>query len=459
VASILSNTRGPQAVRRQERLPELMNLYDVYRALLAQRQQRGAIDFESTETQIICDESGRIEKIVPRERTEAHRLIEEAMLAANVCSAEFLLQAKQPALYRVHEGPTPEKRETLKAYLRAIGLNLSLSEDPSPKEFQMIASATKDRADAQQIHSMLLRSMQQAIYTPFNSGHFGLAYEGYTHFTSPIRRYPDLLVHRAIKAKLEGRAYHLPKLPTPGEAHAKLARRLAMNSAKGSSQSQKPKKPGAELLAWEAAGLHCSANERRADEASRDVEAWLKCKYMREHLGEEFAGVVTSVAAFGLFVTLDLMYVEGMIHITELGGEYFNFDEIRQELRGERTGIRYAIGTKLRVQVSRVDLDGRKIDFRLVQSELDRPLSPASARSSSGKSRSDLSSNRQSTKKTKPRGREVQSLSASSLEPSISASAELKPSAKKTLKQVLQNAVNVKAGTKKKKGRKTFRVK
>jgi ribonuclease R len=232
-----------------------------------------------------------------------------------------------------------------------------------------------------------------------------------------------------------------------------------MNSAKSGAQSQKPKKPGAELLAWEAAGLHCSANERRADEASRDVEAWLKCKYMREHLGEEFAGVVTSVAAFGLFVTLDLMYVEGMIHITELGGEYFNFDEIRQELRGERTGIRYAIGTKLRVQVSRVDLDGRKIDFRLVSSDLDRPLSSASVKYSSGKSRADVSSSRPSTKKTKARTRAAQSSSPSSQDPSISAFTEHKPSAKKTLKQVLQNAVNVKASAKKKKGRKTFRVK
>jgi ribonuclease R len=277
VAAILSNTRGPEALKRKALIPELMNLYDVYRALLKERQTRGAIDFESVETQIICDDSGRIEKIVPRERTEAHKLIEEAMLAANVCSAEFVLQGKQPALYRVHEGPTPEKRETLKAYLRAIGVQASLSEDPAPKEFQAIALATKERPDSQQIHSMLLRSMQQAIYTPFNSGHFGLAYEGYTHFTSPIRRYPDLLVHRVIKAKLLGKTYALPKLPLPGEAHAKLARRLAMNNAKQKNPSKVQKKSGPEMQAWEAAGLHCSANERRADEARRDVEAWLIC--------------------------------------------------------------------------------------------------------------------------------------------------------------------------------------
>ena len=237
-----------------------------------------------------------------------------------------------------------------------------------PGEFQAIADATKERPDAQQIHTMLLRSMQQAIYTPINSGHFGLAYEAYTHFTSPIRRYPDLLVHRVIKAILGKTKYQLPMLPTPGEAHAKLAKRLASRVKAPTSKPQKATvAPSKETLAWEAAGLHCSANERRADEASRDVEAWLKCKYMREHLGEEYSGVVTAATSFGIFVTLDAMYVEGLVHITELGGEYFKFDEARQELRGERTGIRYAIGTRVRVQVSRVDLDGRKIDFRLVR--------------------------------------------------------------------------------------------
>ncbi|UUZ68515.1 RNB domain-containing ribonuclease [Polaromonas sp. P2-4] len=259
--------------------------------------------------------------------------------------------------------PDAREKDMLRNYLKAIGVGMSISDDPTPGEFQQIAVATKDRPDAQQIHSMLLRSMQQAIYTPMNDGHFGLAYEAYTHFTSPIRRYPDLLVHRVIKAILNKTKYHLPTLPTPGEAVAKLSKRLA---SRVKDPTQKPKTASLDQLAWLAAGLHCSANERRADEASRDVEAWLKCKYMREHLGEEFGGVVTAAAGFGIFVTLDAMYVEGLVHITELGGEYFRFDEARQELRGERTGIRYAIGTRVRVQVSRVDLDGRKIDFRLV---------------------------------------------------------------------------------------------
>lgn len=368
VAAILGNTRGPEAQKRKDRVKDLLNLHDAYRALLSQRSKRGAVDFETTETQIICDDAGRIEKIVPRTRNEAHRLIEEAMLAANVCSADFIAEGKHPGLYRVHEGPTPEKKEILRGYLKAMGVGLSITDDPKPGEFQAIANATKERPDAQQIHTMLLRSMQQAIYTPINSGHFGLAYEAYTHFTSPIRRYPDLLVHRVIKAILGKTKYQLPMLPTPGEAHAKLAKRLA---SRVKSPTAKPQKatvaPSKEVQAWEAAGLHCSANERRADEASRDVEAWLKCKYMREHLGEEYGGVVTAATTFGIFVTLDAMYVEGLVHITELGGEYFKFDEQRQELRGERTGIRYAIGTRVRVQVSRVDLDGRKIDFRLVR--------------------------------------------------------------------------------------------
>ena len=354
VAAILSNTRGPEAAKRAELVPDLLNLHEVYRALLKERAKRGAVDFETTETQIVCDENGRIETIVPRTRTEAHKLIEEAMLAANVCSADFIARAKHPALYRVHEGPTPEKKTLLQNYLRALGLGLSISDDPKPAEYQIIAAATKDRPDATQIHTMLLRSMQQAIYTGINSGHFGLAYEAYTHFTSPIRRYPDLLVHRVIKALLQGKRYHLA---SPELKEAPVVR-------KGSKLS---KASGVEGEQWEMAGAHCSANERRADEASRDVEAWLKCRYMRGHLGEEFGGMVSAVTSFGLFVQLDGLYVEGLVHITELGGEYYRFDEVRQELRGERSGVRYVVGSRVRVQVSRVDLDGRKIDFRMIR--------------------------------------------------------------------------------------------
>ena len=353
VAAALSNTRGPEATRRAALLPHLLQLHEVYRALLKSRERRGAVDFDTTETQIVCDENGRIEKIVPRVRNDAHRLIEEAMLAANVCAADFINVHQHPCLFRVHEGPTPEKRLALQNYLKAQGIGLSLSEEPTPAEFQAIAEATKDRVDAAQIHTMLLRTMQQALYTPVNSGHFGLAYEAYAHFTSPIRRYPDLLVHRVLKAILLGKRYHLGK----GELGPAPARK----------NGRPTKVQMVETERWEAAGLHCSANERRADEASRDVEAWLKCRYMRERLGEEFSGSVTAVTSFGVFVTLDALYVEGLVHITELGGEYFRFDEVRQELRGERSGVRYAIGTRVRIQVSRVDLDGRRIDFRMVR--------------------------------------------------------------------------------------------
>ena len=365
VAAILANTRGPEATRYAKLVPDLLNLHEVYRMLLKSREQRGAIDFNTTETQIVCDDNGRIEKIVPRVRTEAHRLIEEAMLAANVCAADFIQRGKHPSLYRVHEGPTPERKAVLQAYLKALGLGLSISDEPKPGEFQALAHATKDRPDAAQIHMMLLRSMQQAIYTPANSGHFGLAYEAYTHFTSPIRRYPDLLVHRVIKALLGKGRY---QIQPPGVEESKPAGKGA-KSAKGAKAV--PGKAGkvsvGDLVGWESAGLHCSANERRADEASRDVEAWLKCMFMRERLGEEYAGTVSAVTSFGLFVQLDGLYVEGLVHITELGGEYYRFDEARQELRGERSGVRYAVGARLRVQVSRVDLDSRKIDFRLVR--------------------------------------------------------------------------------------------
>jgi ribonuclease R len=362
VAAILQHGRGPEAQRRAELVPHLQHLQEVYRALLKQRASRGAVDFETTETQIVSDEAGRILRIEPRKRTEAHRLIEEAMLAANVCAADFIATGKRASLYRVHEGPTPEKRTALSAYLRTLGLAIGISDDPKPGELQAIAEATRERPDAAQIHQMLLRSMQQAIYTPHNSGHFGLAYEAYTHFTSPIRRYPDLLVHRVIKALLARRHYAF--VPPGPSAEARPPKR---NARAAEAAAAAPAAPRKDPTPWEIAGVHTSACERRADDASRDVEAWLKCRFMRDHLGEEYAGTVSAVAGFGLFVTLEALYVEGLVHITELGGEYYRFDEVRQELRGERSGMRYTVGTRVRVQVSRVDLDARKIDFRLVR--------------------------------------------------------------------------------------------
>ena len=425
VAAILGNTRGPEAQRRSELVPHLIHLHEVYRALLKHRGTRGAVDFETTETQIIADENGRIERIEPRKRNEAHRLIEEAMLAANVCAAEFIADHEHPALYRVHEGPTTEKRITLQNYLKAMGLGVSLSDDPTPGELQAIALATRERPDAAQIHAMLLRSMQQAHYTAANSGHFGLAYDAYTHFTSPIRRYPDLLVHRVIKALLNGKRYHLATGAL--EDAPKVAK-----AAKTADGKAAPRRMASaqDLEQWNAAGAHCSSNERRADEASRDVEAWLKCRYMRERLGEEFNGTVSAVVPFGLFVTLDDLYVEGLLHITEIGGGYYRYDEVRQELHGERSGVRYAAGTRVRVQVSRVDLDSRRIDFRMVregegerllsrgrkldarspQAELaavrarDRAAKKSLARAAKGRPRPSGKKNAKSTRARSPRG-------------------------------------------------------
>jgi ribonuclease R len=406
VAAVLANTRGPEAQRRADIVPHLLHLHEVYRALLKQRNKRGAIDFETVETQIVCDDNGRIEKIVPRVRTDAHRLIEESMLAANVCAAAFIAGAEHPSLYRVHEGPTPEKRVALQAYLRALGIGLHLSDEPTPAEMQAISQATQGRPDATQISTMLLRSMQQAVYTATNNGHFGLAYDAYTHFTSPIRRYPDLLVHRVIKALLAGKRFHLA-------ANALTRTPELRKNAKPAAKSAKPL--SAEAAIWEGVGAHCSANERRADEASRDVEAWLKCRFMREHLGEEFSGTVSAVAGFGLFVTLDALYVDGLVHITELGGEYYRFDETRQELRGERTGVRYVVGSRVRVQVSRVDLDGRKIDFRMVrEGEADKLLEKGRTdRAKGGSAVAELDSVREADRQTKAATRAIKTGAAS----------------------------------------------
>jgi ribonuclease R len=268
-------------------------------------------------------------------------LIEEAMLAANVCAADFISTQAHPSLFRVHEGPTPEKRVTLQAYLRALGLGLHLSDEPTPLEMAAIARATHERPDAAQIHMMLLRSMQQAIYTASNAGHFGLAYDAYTHFTSPIRRYPDLLVHRVIKALLGKRKYHLtpsPKTRTPELRRG--GKMVAPRQVKPMSQ---------EMALWEAAGAHCSANERRADEATRDVEAWLKCRYMRERLGEQFSGTVRRSRPSASSVTLDELSPKSGAH-QRAWRRLLPVDELRQELRGERTGVRYTLGVRVQVR-------------------------------------------------------------------------------------------------------------
>jgi ribonuclease R len=344
----LSNPSSRAAQRLQRLLPRLHELHEIYRAFSRARMARGALELETTETQIICDANGRIERIVARVRNDAHRLIEECMLAANVCAADFLQRKKQDALMRVHEGPTPAKLETLRTTLKSLGLQLAGGESPEPADYARLLERIRARPDGVLLQTLVLRSMQQAQYSPHNAGHFGLAYEAYAHFTSPIRRYPDLLVHRAIKGVLASQRF------VPRVSVAEGPRDLGQGEA-------------SPMAAWEQLGLLCSAHERRADDASRDVEAWLKSYYVRERVGEVFSGSISAVVPFGLFVVLDELFVEGLVHISELGGEYFQFNEGGHELRGERTGIRYRLGDRLTVQVARVDLEARRIDFRLVR--------------------------------------------------------------------------------------------
>ena len=364
VAAILGNTKGLEAGKRKDLVPHLLDLYALFRVLNQARQKRGAIDFEMTETYIVSNDQGKIEKILPRVRNDAHRLIEECMLAANVCAADLLQRHEQPGTFRIHAGPTTERLTLLKTFLKQAGLVLGGGDSPAPSDYAELMGKVKDRPDSSVIQTMMLRSMQQAVYSPDNIGHFGLAYEAYTHFTSPIRRYPDLLTHRAIKAILLGKRYD-PKGIDTSTLNTMVSPQVKKQQLKDKAAGKA--KPESDLTIWDALGIHCSANERRADEASRDVEAWLKCYFIRDKLGEHFTGTVSGVTTFGIFVQLDEMFIEGMVHISELGGDYFQYDEARHELRGERTGKCFRLTDRVTVQVSRVDLDARRIDLRLVE--------------------------------------------------------------------------------------------
>jgi ribonuclease R len=347
-------------------LLHLNDLYDLYKLLAGARVKRGALDLETTETYIVCDPNGRIEKIVPRTRNDAHKLIEECMLAANVCSADLLERHKHLGLYRIHEGPTPERLANVRTLLKSLGLHLEGADEPSSSHYAELLRKIAGRPDQQLLQTVLLRSMQQAVYSPHNAGHFGLSYEAYTHFTSPIRRYPDLLVHRAIKAVLNKTVY-VPSIAAGDEAPLPMPRGKAGRRAP--PPAPRTGKQPAGIVVWEKLGLICSANERRADDASRDVEAWLKSYYMRERVGETFSGTVSAVVPFGIFVVLDDLFVEGLVHVSELGSEYFTFNEALHELRGERTGLRYRLADRVTVQVARVDLEARRIEFRLVREQ------------------------------------------------------------------------------------------
>jgi ribonuclease R len=346
VAAILVD-KDP-ALREQYKniLTPLENLHDLYKVLRKARDKRGAIDFDSTETRIVFGADRKIERIIPLVRNDAHRLIEECMLLANVATAEYLAEHEIPILYRIHETPSMEKLTDLREFLGSFGLTLSGGEKPEPKHYGQLLEVVRLRSDSQLIETVLLRSLRQAMYTPDNVGHFGLAYPAYTHFTSPIRRYPDLLVHRAIRHLVQGKS--AATFPYTHGAMVQL-------------------------------GDHCSQTERRADEATRDVVDWLKCEYMQDKLGEEYDGVISSVTSFGLFIALSQVYVEGLIHITGLPSDYYQFDPIHHRLVGERTGRIFRLGDPIRVTVSRVNLDDRKIDFELTAKQPNEPVYDPSA--------------------------------------------------------------------------------
>ncbi|ERS91805.1 ribonuclease R [Halomonas sp. PBN3] len=363
VAAILDeDDAAGDALREEYRelVPSLKNLHALYRVLREAREARGAIDFETTETAIVFNDERKIEKIVPRSRNDAHKLIEECMLAANVATARFLDKHDLPALYRIHEKPSPERLDKLRLFLAELGLSLGGGDDPSPQDYQELAEVIRDRPDADVIQTVMLRSMSRAVYSPQNDGHFGLAYPAYAHFTSPIRRYPDLIVHRAIRSVIRGprqtntvlRADGAPVEPPSRWAPYTFEQMLEL-------------------------GEHCSMTERRADDATRDVEDWLKCEFMSDKLGEVYDGTISSVTQFGIFVQLDEVYVEGLVHVTSLPSDYYHYEPEKHRLKGERSGMSYRLGDGVTVQVARVDLDERKIDFALAD---DKPRPKRSPR-------------------------------------------------------------------------------
>ncbi|MFK8022290.1 MAG: ribonuclease R [Pseudomonadales bacterium] len=326
----------------------LDTLHEVYKSLRGARVLRGAMDFETHETRIEFGEDRKIDRIVPVVRNEAHKLIEECMLAANVCAARFVEKLDWPGVFRIHEGPGPEKLTNLRDFLGELGLSLGGGAKPEPKDYLELAAKAAGRADAHIIQTMLLRSMSQAVYHVENKGHFGLAYSAYTHFTSPIRRYPDLLVHRAIRAAIRS-----------NDENSRVRR---VPKAKPLALSKIYPYPAATMLSLTE---HSSMTERRADDATRDVVAFLKCEYLRDRVGEEFSGVVNAVTGFGLFVELEEIYVEGLVHVTALDNDYYHFDAAKQRLQGERTGASFHLGDTLQVRLVAVNLDDRKIDLEL----------------------------------------------------------------------------------------------
>ncbi|KRW57731.1 ribonuclease R [Pseudomonas sp. TTU2014-080ASC] len=369
VSAMLEQSKSTEgkALRSEykEVLPHLKQLYSLYQVLLAARHERGAIDFETQETRIIFGSERKIAEIRPTQRNDAHRLIEECMLAANVATAAFMQEHSIPALYRVHDAPPAERVEKLRAFLGELGLSLhrgKSTDGPSPKDYQLLLESIRERPDFNLIQTVMLRSLSQAVYSSDNQGHFGLNYEAYAHFTSPIRRYPDLLIHRAIRSVIRSKR-ETPHVQRAGAAIMPKARIYPYDDA-----------------SLEQLGEQCSMSERRADEATRDVVNWLKCEFMRDRVGETFAGVITAVTGFGLFVELQDIYVEGLVHVTALPADYYHFDPVHHRLAGERNGRSFRLGDSVQVKVMRVDLDERKIDFELADSRTSAPAEKGARR-------------------------------------------------------------------------------
>ena len=354
VGRVIDEQNKPRSgIRKQyhDLLPQLDALHGLYLALRGQREIRGAIDFETTETRIVFDENRKIKEIRPVVRNEAHKVIEECMLAANVCTAKFLESLDIPTLFRVHESPREEKLENLQEYLKELGLGFTGTE-VTAKDYREVLMQVADRPDAHIIQTVMLRSMNQAMYQPDNHGHFGLAYESYTHFTSPIRRYPDLMVHRAVRAAIRS------TIVTNKVERQKGVRLRKFENIYTYSQGEVA-----------SIGEQSSLAERRADDATRDVVNWLKCEYLAQRVGETYDGIVSAVTGFGLFVELKDYYVEGLVHITALPQDYYRFDAAKHRLVGERSRKVFRLGDELQVQVARVDLDERKVDFELLQAK------------------------------------------------------------------------------------------
>ncbi|WP_165674567.1 ribonuclease R, partial [Metapseudomonas otitidis] len=361
VSQLLETPDSPEGQQLAEQMPHLVphlqQLYKLYKVLLAARHKRGAIDFETQETRIVFGADRKIAEIRPTQRNDAHKLIEECMLCANVATARFMQDHDIPSLYRVHDGPPAERLEKLRLFLGELGLTLNKGKgEPTPSDYQALLETIRDRPDYHLIQTVMLRSLSQAVYSADNQGHFGLNYDAYTHFTSPIRRYPDLLVHRAIRSVIRSKRE---------TEHVRRAGAAAMPKARIYPYDE---------AALERLGEQCSMTERRADEATRDVTNWLKCEYMRERVGETFPGVISAVTGFGLFVELTDIYVEGLVHVTALPGDYYHFDAIHHRLAGERSGRSFRLGDQVEVVIARVDLDERKIDFELSESVLTAPV-------------------------------------------------------------------------------------